>query len=118
MKEGDVVLATLVQADGTLKRRPALVLREMPPYRDVLVCGISTQLHHLVPDFDEVIETMDDDFDQSSLLRASLIRLGYLAVLPRNAIPGVIGTISRTRLRRLLKRLSTYRLQSVGTDEP
>jgi mRNA interferase MazF len=44
MKEGDIILAPVPQADGGLKTRPALVLREMPPFRDVLICGISTQV--------------------------------------------------------------------------
>jgi mRNA interferase MazF len=45
MKEGDVVLATIPQADTRVKNRPAVILREMPPYGDLLVCGISTHLH-------------------------------------------------------------------------
>ena len=41
MKEGDVVIVPMPQADGMSKNRPAIVLREMPPFRDVLICGIS-----------------------------------------------------------------------------
>jgi mRNA interferase MazF len=55
MKPGDVILTPVPQADGVTKNRPALVLREMPAYRDLLVCGISTQLHQEVTGFDEVI---------------------------------------------------------------
>jgi mRNA interferase MazF len=44
MKEGDVLLATLRQADGALKDRPVVLLRRMPPFQDLLVCGVSTQL--------------------------------------------------------------------------
>ena len=55
MREGDVLLASLPQADGGLKNRPALFLRELPPFSDVLLCGISTQIARAVPDFDEVI---------------------------------------------------------------
>jgi mRNA interferase MazF len=55
MQEGDVVLTPVPQADGTVKNRPAIVLREMPVYRDVLVCGVSTQLHQYVPGFDDFI---------------------------------------------------------------
>jgi mRNA interferase MazF len=40
MKEGDVVLTPLVQANGAIKNRPAVVLREMPPFSDLLVCGV------------------------------------------------------------------------------
>jgi mRNA interferase MazF len=39
MKEGDVILTPVPQADGTIKNRPAVILREMRPYKDFLVCG-------------------------------------------------------------------------------
>ena|SRR5438093_7390965 len=61
MKEGDVVLTPIPQADGVIKNRPAIILREMPPYRDFLVCGVSTQLDKEVKGFDEVIDVTDDD---------------------------------------------------------
>ena len=44
MKEGDVVLVPLPQADHRVKNRPAIVLRTLPPHGDLLVCGVSTQL--------------------------------------------------------------------------
>ena len=53
MNQGDVILTPVPQADGNIKNRPAIFLREMPPYRDVLVCGVSTQLHREVKGFDE-----------------------------------------------------------------
>lgn len=112
MQEGDVILTPIPQADGTVKHRPAIVLREMPPYRDVLVCGISTQLHHCVNGFDEIISPNDPDFVASGLLSESLIRLGFLAVLPRKSVPGTIGAISSERHRRLLKRLSDYLIKN------
>jgi mRNA interferase MazF len=108
MNQGDVVLTPVPQADGILKNRPAIFLREMPPYRDVLVCGISTQLHQEVKGFDEVVELADSDFKTSGLRAVSLIRLGFLAVLPRSAVIGSIGAISAERHKRLLKRLSDY----------
>lgn len=79
MNQGDVVLTPVPQADGNIKTRPAIFLREMPPYRDVLVCGLSTQLHQKVEHFDEVIQRFDSDFASSGLNAASLIRLGFLA---------------------------------------
>ncbi len=36
MREGDVVLATVSQADGRKKNRPAIILRELPPYGNFL----------------------------------------------------------------------------------
>ena len=64
MKEGDIVLASFPQADGRMKNRPALVLREIPPFNDLLVCGISTQLRHCVGGFDETISAGDSDFQR------------------------------------------------------
>lgn len=108
MKEGDVVLTPVPQADGVMKNRPAIVLREMPPFLDLLVCGVSTQLHQQVKGFDEVVSTTDADFASSGLKSQSLIRLGFLAVLPRRSIIGAIGSISAERHKRLLKTLSDY----------
>lgn len=53
MTEGDVALAALPQADGKTKLRPVIVLRAMPPYGDLLVCGVSTQARHAVSGFDD-----------------------------------------------------------------
>jgi mRNA interferase MazF len=108
MKEADVVLTPIPQADGVIKNRPAIILREMPPYRDFLVCGVSTQLDKEVKGFDEVISDTDEDFQSSGLRTSSLVRLGFLAVLPNRQIIGSIGSISSTRHRKLLKTLSDY----------
>ncbi len=80
----------------------------MPNYNDFLVCGIITQLHQFVKDFDEIIYDKDMDFKNSGLLQTSLVRLGFLAVLPQKSIIGSIGYISNTRLRKLIKNLATY----------
>jgi mRNA interferase MazF len=93
--EGDVVLTP----------------RQVPPFSDWLVCGVSTQLHHEVVGFDDVIEPSHSDFGASGLKAPSVIRLGFLAVLPSKALLGVIGSISPERHRRLLQRLGAF-LQS------
>jgi mRNA interferase MazF len=111
MKQGEVVLTPVPQADGVIKNRPAIFLRELPPYRDLLVCGVSTQLHQEVKGFDEVVQSFDPDFGSSGLRSASLIRLGFLAVLPRSAVIGSIGSFSSQRHKRLLKTLSAYLIQ-------
>jgi mRNA interferase MazF len=74
MKEGDVVLTPLPQANGQTKIRPAILLRQMPPFGDWLVCGLSTQLRQEVVGFDEIIEPSHPDFEMSGLKAASLIR--------------------------------------------
>ncbi|HWP93712.1 MAG TPA: transcriptional regulator [Thermodesulfobacteriota bacterium] len=102
------MLFSRLQADGNIKKRPAVVLREMPRFRDFLVCGISTQLHQQVKGFDEIISRADADFSTSGLLSDSLIRLGFLSVIPLKDIEGAIGTISPKRHKRLLKSLCDY----------
>lgn len=111
MKEGDVVIVVMPQANGDLKNRPTIILREMPPFQDMLVCGVSTQLHQEVKDFDEIIAPTDSDFVASSLVGKSLIRLGFLTVVSQSQIVGVIGAIAPERHRRLLEKLSDHLVQ-------
>lgn len=118
MKESDVILTPIPQADGKIKLRPAILLREMPGgYHDVLVCGVSTQTQLRIPDFDEIIALDDDDFTTSGLMKESLIRLGFLAVIPTIKIAGSTGSISRQRHRRLLHNLSKYLLYGKGNHD-
>ena len=125
MREADIILTPLPQVDGIVKNRPALLLRELPSFGGFLVCGISTQIDQAVPGFDEVISSADPDFGASGLLAASVIRLGFLAVLPRQRILGAIGGIAPSRHARLLRNLSRHlvanldevRNKAVGTDQ-
>ena len=123
MKEADVALTPIPQAKkpgfldksmsltDMLNKNPVsevVLLRELPPYQDFLVCGISTQLHQEVVGFDDVISPDDSDFIASGLRVKSLIRLGFLAVVSRNKVIGSIGSISSARHERLLTTLSNY----------
>ena len=106
MKAGDIVLTLLPQADGQAKLRPTLVLCQLPPFDDVLVCGISSQLRQRVPDFDELINAADPDFARSGLITPSIVRLGFLATVPQSTVKGRIGTLAPARVTLLLKRLA------------
>ena len=108
MNEGDIALAPLPQADGRTKNRPAVLLRRLPPFGDWPVCGVSTQVQQRVADFDELIAPSDPGFGSTGLKAASIIRLGFLAVLPEAAILGAIGAISRERHQRLLANLCRH----------
>ncbi|MFH1268152.1 MAG: type II toxin-antitoxin system PemK/MazF family toxin [Planctomycetota bacterium] len=109
MRPGDVVLIRLPQsAGGPPKLRPALVLALLPgPYQNALICGISTQLEDLQPDWDEFIGPEDADFTISGLHRASAIRLSYLYAAEAGELVGVIGRTDPERLKRLRSRLAT-----------
>jgi mRNA interferase MazF len=110
MSEGDVVLIPLPQAGNpTTKLRPALLLAFLPgPYQNLLLCGISTQIQHLHPNWDDLVQTSDADFAGSGLHRTSAIRLSYLYAADSNEISGVIGSIDPTRLHRVRQRLSDH----------
>ena len=108
MNEGDIALAPLPQADGQIKNRPAVLLRRLPPFGDFLVCGVSTQIQQKVADFDDLIMSDDPGFASSGLKATSLIRLGFLAVLPETAFLGRIGSLFPQRHRRLLTNLCRH----------
>ena len=85
MREGDIVLSRIPQADGITKNRPAVLLRELPPFADFLVCGISSQLHQCVPAFDDIVTTADSDF--AGVLALSGIRSSGLDFRPCSRVP-------------------------------
>ena len=108
MKAGDIVLTFLPQADQAAKLRPAVVLCQMPPYGDLLLCGISSQLDRAVHGFDEIIRPSDADFRASGLRVASVVRLGFLATRPLSLVGGVLGKIDSQRLGRLRSQLADH----------
>jgi mRNA interferase MazF len=77
MNQSDVVLTPVPQADGVIKNRPAIFLRELPPYRDLLICGVSTQLHEEVKGFDEVVQLSDPDFATTGLRSSCWLDLDF-----------------------------------------
>lgn len=83
MKEGHVVLTPLPQADGQIKSRPALLLRQLPPFGDFLVCGISTQIReNKASSPPRLIETLFSKAKRLSMPIESLFRsLNRLSML-------------------------------------
>ena len=113
MNPGDITLAALIQGDGAIKYRPSLVLAVLPPFGDLLLCGISTQLRHLQEGFDEIISPDQEDFRRSGFRRSglraeSLFRLGNLTTYPAHDCAVRVGAVSAARLRRLLTNLSEF----------
>lgn len=105
MKAGDIVLIALPQADGQIKKRPSLLIKQMPGHGDWLVCGISTQLHHFIKGFDEKLDANHSDYLISKLKAPSIIRLGFLTVVSSKQIPGVLGNVSSKTLKKLTENL-------------
>lgn len=115
MKPGTVVIIQLPQRDGKRKSRPALILgNHSTSKRDILFCGISTQLHEYREEFDDIISFQDGDYEASGLADTSVIRLNYLSVLPKENIRRTIGTISKERLEKLnIKLEKIYERKSI-----
>ena len=108
MKAGDIVSMALPQTDGQVKKRPVILLKQMPPYYDWLVAGISTQLHQEVKGFDWVLLANHPSFAQTRLKSSSIIRLGFLDMAEEKNIRGIIGSVDAATVKQLLKRLADY----------
>jgi mRNA interferase MazF len=108
MKEGDIVLVRLPQSDGNYKTRPALILKILPKYNDVLVCGISSQFVQEMKGLDEILDERNDYFLETGLRQTSLVRLLFIAVQSENQILGGIGKIPDTLHTELLQRLANF----------
>jgi mRNA interferase MazF len=106
MMAGEIALTSLPQADGSVKIRPVLLLKRFPPFGDFLVCGISSQVQQEVVGFDYVINAGTAEFATTGLKVTSLVRLGFLAVLPESHLVGKLGSVSGSTLSTLLRRLS------------
>jgi hypothetical protein len=110
MNPGEVVLLEMPEVRrGAKKLRPAPILSTLPgPYQTLLVCGFSTQLAYVRPNWDEVIQLGDPDFGSSGLSQVSVLRLSFLRAAVPTEIVNCLDTIEATRLARLQQRLSDH----------
>jgi mRNA interferase MazF len=88
------------------KLRPALILA-FPPGRheDVLLALVTSRVHQVIPDFDEVIQPFDADFAASGLKVASTVRLARLTSVEPAIIVARLGEIAPERLKAIKQRL-------------
>ena len=110
IQEGQIAVFRFPQTDQTLgKLRPALIVRKIPgDYDDWLVCMISTQILHQIPEFDEVVTENDVDFLQSGLKAPSVLRIGRLAVVNGDVLLGSLGSIGIERVNFIKAKLSHW----------
>ena len=108
IEPGNIVLINMLQSDGNYKLRPALILKKLPKYNDLLVCGISSQLGQYIEGYDEILKEDSIDFIQTGLKKSSVIRLFFIAVVPNENISGSIGSISSSLHQDLLNRLARF----------
>jgi mRNA interferase MazF len=112
---GGVVLVQLPVAVGPVKPRPGLVVAEFPgAHKDYLVTGISTQLRHYIPGWDEMMDQLQPDFASSGLRHPSIVRLSHLHNVAHPHVLGQLGLIGTPRLERLINRLIEHLRPSAG----
>jgi len=101
------LLAALRQAGRRAQRSAGPVPEAHATFSRPISGGISAQLQQAA-ELNETISQADFDFRTSKLKTASLIRLGYLAVLPRSEFRDGLGAFLSARLNRLLTRLADF----------
>ncbi|MCR4289175.1 MAG: type II toxin-antitoxin system PemK/MazF family toxin [Candidatus Scalindua sp.] len=110
ISEGQIVLFKFPQTDQKEgKRRPALILRELPgKFNDWLVCMISSKVDQQILELDELITSDAADFLQTGLKAPSVIRTSRLAVVDGNILLGKLGQINTERLNNIRQKLSKW----------
>lgn len=88
------------------KLRPALVVAIAPGrHADLLLTLITSRAYQAIPEFDEIIETSDDDYADSGLKVRSVIRLARLTSVDEAVVNARLGNISPHRLEQVRQRL-------------
>ena len=110
MKAGDIVLIRFPQSDlKTGKLRLALVVAIAPGrHEDLLLALITSRVYQAVPDFDEIIEIDDSDFDSSGLKLRSVVRLARLATVDASVIEARLGEVGSQRMVSVRRRLGAW----------
>mgnify|MGYP001581559775 CR=1 FL=1 len=107
MKAGDIVLIRFPQADLIAgKLRPALTLAVAPgSHADLLLALITSRDYQAVPQFDEIFDPSDKDFEMTGLKTRSVVRLARLTSVEPTTISARLGRISSERLKVIKSRL-------------
>ena len=91
------------------KTSPRAFVGKLPgKHDDWLICMISSQTHQYIAEFDEIVKESDNDFSESGLKVASVIRVGRLAIVSGEILLGAIGQISKERLVHIKSRLADW----------
>jgi mRNA interferase MazF len=109
-KSGQIVLVPFPFTDlSGAKLRPVLMLRKASAqFDDWLVCMVSSQLHQVDSQIDEILTPSDPDFAATGLKVSSVLRLCRLAVLESSLLMGSLGEIGHERLQRIRQKLAVW----------
>ncbi|WP_345785486.1 type II toxin-antitoxin system PemK/MazF family toxin [Thalassobacterium maritimum] len=110
ISEGDILLFRFPQSDlGVGKLRPALLIKRIyGDFDDCLVCMISTQTRHQIPELEIVLSEMSPDFEKTGLKKESLVRTSRLAVVQESIFSGKLGTLPAELFRDIRIRLADW----------
>lgn len=114
MNKGDIVLAKMPASGYSFKLRPVLIINIFPPYNDLFVCGISSQIHQHIEGLSFIMRESDDFFEKSGLSKSSVIRINYLATVPASKVFGRLGNVPNDIFKQILTRL--IRLIQIQTE--
>jgi mRNA interferase MazF len=109
-KSGQIALAFFPATSmQQVKLRPVLLLRQLPyGFDDWLICMVSSKTQNYIKGLDDLINQGDNNFLQSGLKVASVIRAARLAVVSGDILLGAIGQISAQRLSRIRQNIATW----------
>jgi len=99
MKQGDVILTPVPQADGNLKNRPAIFLREMPPYRDLLEISTFAKASQRLSHSINLEPQINADENRSICLHPRYLWLNILSLIYTYCIHNRGRNHSRLRVR-------------------
>lgn len=108
MKAGDICKVGLIQPDGTVKDRPVVLIKEVPPFNDWIVAVVTSRIRNMEPSIDYLLKDTEPGFSNTGLRKTSLIRLGLINTINSGLIKGVIGELSYGVLNILKTNLSQF----------
>lgn len=108
MKAGDICKVALIQPDGSRKDRPALLIKEVPPFGDWIVAAITSQQRNPINGVDILIEDSHYAFNVTGLRKSSLLRLGFLNTLNKALVIGKIGELPTGMMSEVRGRLVAF----------
>lgn len=110
ISEGDIFLFRFPQTDLAVgKLRPALIIRRVGnAFDDWLICMISTQTRHQIPDLEIIIDPSLNYFAITGLKKQSLIRTSRLTVIQGRTLEGKIGSLPKNQLEMIRENLANW----------
>jgi mRNA-degrading endonuclease toxin of MazEF toxin-antitoxin module len=96
MKQGTIVTPFPFTDLSTSKRRPAIIIsKDNEQNADVIVAYISSKITGQILETDYLLKTSNQDFNNTGLLKDSIIKLNKLVTIDKNLFTGELGFVSK-----------------------